>query len=95
MPQQPIPDRMAALSDGLIAVSAVVVTSLVLDFKGARQAGLAGLGEVIATLAAYFVAFTFVGVYWVKHHHLGIRFRPHPEPANSHPVPLNSEQEPQ
>jgi uncharacterized membrane protein len=95
MPQQPIPDRMAALSDGLIAVSAVVVTSLVLDFKGARQAGLAGLGEVIATLAAYFVSFTFVEIYRVKRHHLGNRFRPYPEPANSPRVPLNTEQEPQ
>lgn len=67
MAQQPSPARMEAFSDGVIAV---IITIMVLDLKVPHVAGFAGLRIVLPTLAVYFVSFTFVGVYWINHHHL-------------------------
>lgn len=67
MVQQPLPGRMEAFSDGVIAV---IITIMVLDLKVPQMACLAGLELVAPALAVYFTSFVFVGVYWINHHHL-------------------------
>ena len=61
------PARLEAFSDGVIAV---IITIMVLELKVPHEDGLAGLRAVLPVLAIYALSFTFVGVYWVNHHHL-------------------------
>ena len=61
------PARLEAFSDGVIAV---IITIMVLELKVPRASGMAGLREVLPTLGVYALSFSFVGVYWINHHHL-------------------------
>ena len=61
------PARLEAFSDGVIAV---IITIMVLELKVPHDSGLAGILSVLPTLAVYALSFTFVGVYWINHHHL-------------------------
>ncbi|MDE3105406.1 MAG: DUF1211 domain-containing protein [Acidobacteriota bacterium] len=61
------PNRLEALSDGVIAV---IITIMVLELHVPRQNGLAGLRVILPTLGVYALSFCFVSVYWVNHHHL-------------------------
>ena len=72
MAYQPSPSRLEAFSDGVIAV---IITIMVLDFKVPKDPGMAGLLTVLPTLAVYLLSFTFVGIYWVNHHHLVDRLK--------------------
>jgi uncharacterized membrane protein len=60
-------NRLEAFSDGVIAV---IITIMVLELKVPHQPGLAGFLTVLPTLGVYALSFTFVGVYWINHHHL-------------------------
>jgi uncharacterized membrane protein len=72
MPHQPSPSRLEAFSDGIIAV---IITIMVLEFKVPRGPGLAGFVTILPTLAVYALSFTFIGIYWINHHHMVDRLR--------------------
>jgi len=61
------PERMIGLSDAVIAV---IITIMVLQFAVPSGHKLTDLVPLIPTLGAYALSFTFVGTYWVNHHHL-------------------------
>lgn len=61
------PARLEAFSDGVIAV---IIAIMVLELKVPHQNGLAGILTVLPMLGIYALSFTFVGVYWINHHHL-------------------------
>ena len=61
------PARLEAFSDGVIAV---IITIMVLDLKVPAANGLAGFLQIVPTMAIYLLSFTFVGIYWINHHHL-------------------------
>ena len=69
MPLQLTVGRMAAFSDGVIAV---VITVMVLDLKIPERdlPDLEGLGKVFPMLMIYVLSFVEVGIYWVNHHYL-------------------------
>ena len=60
-------ERLAAFSDGVIAI---VITIMVLELKlphGADWATLAGLGP---HFLSYVLSFIYLAIYWNNHHHL-------------------------
>lgn len=60
-------DRLAAFSDGVIAI---IITIMVLELKlphGASWATLAGVGP---HFVSYVLSFIYVAIYWNNHHHL-------------------------
>src|ERR1700712_837354 len=61
------PERMISLSDAVIAV---IITIMVLQFAVPTGDSLSDLLPLIPTFFAYALSFTFVGTYWVNHHHL-------------------------
>ena len=69
MSLQLTPGRMAAFSDGVIAV---IITIMVLDLKvPARDLpDFAALRKVSPMLVIYALSFVEVGIYWVNHHYM-------------------------
>jgi uncharacterized membrane protein len=63
------PERMAAFSDGVIAV---IITIMVLELKapGKEISDLDGLRKVLPLLIMYGLSFIEVGIYWVNHHYM-------------------------
>jgi uncharacterized membrane protein len=61
------PERMIGLSDAVIAV---IITIMVLQFAVPAGDKLGDLVTLIPTLFAYALSFTFIGTYWMNHHHL-------------------------
>src|SRR5258708_6434391 len=61
--------RMAALSDGVLAV---VITIMVLELKIPERdlSDLEGLRKVAPMLMIYALSFVEVGIYWVNHHYM-------------------------
>lgn len=59
-------DRLAAFSDGVIAV---IITIMVLDLKTPHETSLAALREVFPTFVSYILSFIYVAIYWNNHHH--------------------------
>lgn len=59
--------RLEAFSDGVIAIA---ITIMVLGLKMPHGADLAELLKLIPQLLSYALSFTYVGIYWVNHHHL-------------------------
>jgi uncharacterized membrane protein len=59
-------DRLAAFSDGVIAV---IITIMVLDLHVPHDASLAGLRLVLPTFVSYILSFIYVAIYWNNHHH--------------------------
>jgi uncharacterized membrane protein len=60
-------ERLAAFSDGVIAI---IITIMVLELKvphGADWAALAGLAPIFLS---YVLSFVYVAIYWNNHHHL-------------------------
>src|SRR5204863_4076842 len=60
-------DRLAAFSDGVIAI---IITIMVLELKlphGANWATLMGAGP---HFLSYVLSFTYLAIYWNNHHHL-------------------------
>ena len=60
-------DRLAAFSDGVIAV---IITIMVLDLHAPHATDLAALREVAPAFLSYVLSFVYVAIYWNNHHHL-------------------------
>jgi uncharacterized membrane protein len=63
------PERMAAFSDGVIAV---IITIMVLELKvpGKEISDLDGPRKVLPLLVIYGLSFIAVGIYWVNQHYM-------------------------
>jgi len=61
------PERLAAFTDGVIAI---IITIMVLELPTPHGTDLASLKPVLPLLAAYLLAFINVGIYWSNHHHM-------------------------
>lgn len=59
--------RLEAFSDGVIAIA---LTIMVLGLQMPKGAQLADLLKLVPQLLSYLLSFTYVGIYWVNHHHL-------------------------
>jgi uncharacterized membrane protein len=60
-------DRLAAFSDGVIAI---LITIMVLELHVPHGADWAALESVWPSLLSYILSFVYVGIYWNNHHHL-------------------------
>jgi uncharacterized membrane protein len=61
------PDRLNALTDGVVAI---VLTIMVLELKFPAEASVRAVLAVLPLLAAYLLAFVNVAIYWNNHHHM-------------------------
>lgn len=60
-------ERLAAFSDGVIAI---IVTIMVLELKVPHGSELAELRPLLPVFLSYVLSFVNVGIYWNNHHHL-------------------------
>jgi uncharacterized membrane protein len=60
-------DRLAAFSDGVIAI---IITIMVLELKVPHGADWAALRGVGPNFVAYVLSFVYLAIYWNNHHHL-------------------------
>ena len=60
-------DRLAAFSDGVIAI---IITIMVLELKIPHGAGWPALAEAAPHFAVYVLSFIYLAIYWNNHHHL-------------------------
>jgi len=60
-------ERIAAFSDGVIAI---IITIMVLELKVPHGTDLGALTGLIPVLLAYVLSFILVGIYWSNHHHM-------------------------
>jgi len=60
-------DRLAAFSDGVIAI---IITIMVRELKIPHGADLAALKCVAPNFLSYVMSFVYLGIYWNNHHHL-------------------------
>jgi uncharacterized membrane protein len=60
-------DRLAAFSDGVIAI---LITIMVLELRVPHGADLAALETVWPSLVSYILSFVYLAIYWNNHHHL-------------------------
>ncbi len=62
-------NRLEAFSDGVLAI---IITIMVLDLKGRRQAARtdADLKPLLPVFLSYVLSFIYVGIYWNNHHHM-------------------------
>src|ERR1700728_1134832 len=60
-------DRLAASSDGVIAI---LITIMVLELHVPHGADFAALESVWPSLLSYVLSFVYLGIYWNNHHHL-------------------------
>src|SRR5712672_1601099 len=60
-------DRLAAFSDGVIAI---IITIMVLELKVPHGADWPALATLLPIFLSYVMSFVFVGIYWNNHHHL-------------------------
>jgi uncharacterized membrane protein len=60
-------DRLAAFSDGVIAI---IITIMVLELKVPQGTGLAELAGVLPIFLSYVLSFIYIAIYWNNHHHL-------------------------
>ncbi len=60
-------DRLAAFSDGVIAI---IITIMVLELKVPHGASWEALKEVWPQFVAYVLSFIYLAIYWNNHHHL-------------------------
>jgi uncharacterized membrane protein len=61
------PDRLAAFTDGVIAI---IITIMVLELPPPRGVGWASLKPDAPLFGAYVLSFINVGIYWNNHHHM-------------------------
>ncbi|MCA0399472.1 MAG: TMEM175 family protein [Proteobacteria bacterium] len=61
------PERMAAFSDGVLAI---IITIMVLEMKAPHKADLAALIPLLPVFFSYVLSFIYVAIYWNNHHHL-------------------------
>jgi uncharacterized membrane protein len=60
-------DRLAAFSDGVIAI---LITIMVLELRVPHGADFAALETVWPSLLSYILSFVYLAIYWNNHHHL-------------------------
>lgn len=60
-------ERLAAFSDGVIAI---IITIMVLELKIPHSADPSGLIELLPIFLSYALSFLYVAIYWINHHHL-------------------------
>ena len=60
-------DRLAAFSDGVIAI---IITIMVLELKLPEGGGLKALLGVAPSFAGYVLSFIYLAIYWNNHHHM-------------------------
>jgi uncharacterized membrane protein len=60
-------DRLAAFSDGVIAI---IITIMVLELKVPHGADWTALFGVTPHFLSYVLSFVYVAIYWNNHHHL-------------------------
>src|SRR5579862_1957961 len=60
-------ERLAAFSDGVVAI---IITIMVLELKVPHGATFADLAPVLPVFLSYVLSFVYVGIYWNNHHHL-------------------------
>jgi uncharacterized membrane protein len=65
--RKPTSERLAAFSDGVIAI---IITIMVWELKAPHNASVDALLELWPTLLSYALSYLFVGVFWINHHHL-------------------------
>ena len=59
--------RLEAFTDAVIAI---IMTIMVLDLRPPAGHGFGDLRPLVPKLLVYALSFTFLGIYWVNHHHL-------------------------
>jgi len=60
-------DRLAAFSDGVIAI---LITIMVLELKVPHGTDWHALTELAPSLVSYVLSFVYLAIYWNNHHHL-------------------------
>jgi uncharacterized membrane protein len=60
-------DRLAAFSDGVVAI---IITIMVLELKVPHGSSLADLAGVLPVFLSYILSFVYIAIYWNNHHHL-------------------------
>jgi uncharacterized membrane protein len=60
-------DRLAAFSDGVLAI---IITVMVLELHVPHGGDLGALMAIVPGLLAYILSFIYVAIYWNNHHHL-------------------------
>jgi len=60
-------DRLAAFSDGVIAI---IITIMVLELKVPHGADWAALSGIAPNFVSYALSFVYLAIYWNNHHHL-------------------------
>jgi len=60
-------DRLAAFSDGVIAI---LITIMVLELRVPHGADWAALQAVAPAFVSYVLSFVYLAIYWNNHHHL-------------------------
>jgi uncharacterized membrane protein len=60
-------DRLAAFSDGVIAI---IITIMVLELKVPHGADWQALIDLIPHFTSYVLSFIYLAIYWNNHHHL-------------------------
>jgi uncharacterized membrane protein len=60
-------ERLAAFSDGVIAI---IITIMVLELKAPHGATFADLARLWPAFLSYVLSFIYVAIYWNNHHHL-------------------------
>jgi uncharacterized membrane protein len=60
-------DRLAAFSDGVIAI---LITIMVLELRVPHGADLKTLAGVAPSFFTYVISFVYLAIYWNNHHHL-------------------------
>jgi uncharacterized membrane protein len=60
-------ERIAAFSDGVIAI---IITIMVLELRVPHGADLTALTALVPVFLTYILSFIVVGIYWNNHHHM-------------------------
>ena|ERR1700722_18473211 len=60
-------DRLAAFSDGVIAI---IITIMVLELKVPHGADWTALRAIAPNFVSYVLSFIYLAIYWNNHHHL-------------------------
>ena len=60
-------DRLAAFSDGVLAI---IITIMVLELRAPDGTMWADLRPLLPVFLSYVLSFVYLGIYWSNHHHL-------------------------
>ena len=60
-------ERIAAFSDGVIAI---IITIMVLELRVPHGSDIDALAGLLPVFLAYILSFILVGIYWSNHHHM-------------------------